>query len=158
MSYASMIGDLNLVIKQNDLLSFNYDRSVYRNNHAKQFITEDSVVTFDLSPNFIEPGTVRKVKKITNFEKLTHDEQINAIIGNTYGVQVRCHNDFFNEIISYPARITNIEIHDDELLIEGSNHLYIKTKGFVRLRYTGDLLFDIYNDDGGYTRTIHLSA
>lgn len=155
-SFARLSGYLNRITKENNLLSFNYDRTVYPNKGNKQIHTEESVVSFDLSPNYIDLGADnRKNKRPANFNEMSLEEKISEIIGRTYSVQVRCHNDLFSEILSYPCRIADIQIYEDEITILGSNHLYLKAKGFVKIRDTGNLLFDTYNQDGGYTRTIN---
>jgi hypothetical protein len=145
------------IIRNHDLLTFNYDREVHRSNKKKKIFNEDSVVSFDLSPNFIDLGSSKKKGvKSEIFDEWTLEEKIASIVGITYAVQVRCHNDLFTEIISYPSRINEIQVDGDVLTIEGSNHLSIKAKGFVKMRYSSGILLDIYNQDGGYTRTIHL--
>lgn len=154
-SFARLSGYLNRITKENNLLSFNYDQTIHPSKGNKQIQTEDSVVSFDLSSNYIDLGSDnRKGKRAANFNDMSIEEKISEIIGKTYSVQVRCHNDLFGEIISYPCRISDIQINEDEITILGSNHLFLKAKGFVKIRYTGNLLFDTYNQDGGYTRTI----
>lgn len=156
-NFARISGYLNRINNENNLLSFNYDRTVHPSKGNKQIHTEDSVVSFDLSPNFIDLGTAnRKGKRADKFNEMSLEEQINVIVGNTFSVQVRCHNDLFTEIVSYPSKILDIQIVDDEITIVGTNHLFLKAKGFVKIRDTGNLLFDTYNQDGGYTRTISL--
>lgn len=153
---ATLSGYLNNIVRENEKLFFNFDRTVYQTNQ-KQILTDDSVVSFDLRPHFIDMTSNNpKNKKRDKFNELSLEEQKNAIVGNTFAVQVRCHNDLFREIISLPSGILDIQVHEDEINLIGSNHLFIQAKGFVRFRDTGNLLIDIYNADGGYTRTISL--
>lgn len=135
-------GTLTKVEKKDNLHLFHF-------RDKKEGIEIMSKATFELKPY--------SISRIPNKQSYDETKPLSQLIGYTARVRVKCsYDDVVGKIGSIPFKILSIKETEGEITLIGTNNLYIQSKGFQKVRESGDLLFDVYGEKDGYGRTFHL--
>jgi hypothetical protein len=113
-------------------------------------LEKTSCATFEIKPY--------SMLKIPKKQCYTLEKPLSHLIGLTASVMVRCDRDeLVDSVESLPFKILSIKAENGEIIIKGSNDVYIHSKGFQKVRESGNLIFDIYTPKNGYHHSFHLT-
>lgn len=98
--------------------------------------------------------------RFPNLSKSSKQEDVfTALLQTTVHLKVRVTDDWLHELVSIPFMINYIGVSGDVITINGSNDTELRIKGFKGIRVQPDhgyIIFDVYDQTNGYTRSFYL--